>query len=363
MIEMQYNFPLLPGQPSEWRNRLRAAVDTLGDDGYDELRPTFRSDMSVLTNIGADWMGMPRERTYLVEGNHQGSLIAMMASGLATKPVAVDAAAYTGALEQARALACPLVGCAVDGEGMVPASLREQCAKARKLGKPVAAVYMIPTVHNPLGSVASLGRREELVAVAREFNLIILEDEAYSYMDPDAAVSVGKLAPERTFTIRGLSKSYAPGVRTGFVVAPEQFAAGMWTAIKNCATGANLIHARAAVTLIADGLLDRVIAMKIKEGRRRNMAARALIGAHCWPGAEAAWHLWVNLPPGTSSQAFEQRLAERGVLISGGNWFAADVNSAITPNGVRIALGGEVEAGRCQMGVEAVSEELTKVWG
>jgi DNA-binding transcriptional MocR family regulator len=363
MIEMQYNFPMLPGQPAEWRERLRAAVDSLGDERFDELRPTFRSDMSALTEVGARWLGMPQERTYLIEGNHQGSLMAMMAAGVAGRPIAVDVAAYTGALEQARALDCPIVACTMDAEGMVAASLWAVCAEARSEGRGVAAMFVIPTVHNPLGCVAGLKRRQELVAVAREFDLVIIEDAAYAFMAPDAAPPLAKLAPERTFYVCGLSKVYAPGTRTGFMVAPEQYAEGMARAIKNCATGANLVHARAAVSLIADGTLDRVVAAKNVEGARRNAAARALLrDERCWPGAKCAWHLWVALPKAVTALVFERTMAEKGVAISGGNWFAAVPDSPVMPNGFRIALGGEVDAERSRQGVKLVAEELAKVW-
>jgi len=359
MIEMQYNFPLLPGQPAEWRGRLRAAVDALSDDNYYEMRPTFLSDQKALTDAGAKWMGMPPERTFLTEGGHHGSLIALMASGLAGRPIAVDVAAYTGALEQSRAMGCATVGCAVDDEGMVAESLREQCERAAAAGKPVRMMYCIPTVHNPLGCVAGLARREELVAVAREFDLLIIEDAAYSYMAPDAAPPLATMAPERTFYVRGLSKSYAPGARTGFLVAPEKFVPMMWVALKNAATGTSLVHARAAVSLIEDGTLERVIAAKNVEGRARNAESRALLGeANCWAGAKAAWHLWVRLPKNVTPQVFEARMKERGVAISGGNWFAA---GADVPNGFRLALGGEVEREKCMEGVRLVAEEMGKL--
>lgn len=358
MIEMQYNFPLLAGQPAEWRGRLRAAVDAMGESDFDAMRPTFRSDLSALTDVGAKWMGMPPERTFLTEGGHHGSLIALMASGLAGKPIAVDVAAYTGALEQARAMGCPVVACAVDDEGMVAESLREECVRAATAGRPVRMMYCIPTVHNPLGCVAGLARREALVAVAREFDLVIIEDAAYSYMEPQAASPLATMAPERTFYVRGLSKSYAPAARTGFMVAPERFMPMMWVALKNAATGSSLVHARAAVSLIEDGTLERVIAAKNAEGRARNAEARALLGdANCWAGAKAAWHLWVRLPENVSPQVFEKRMAERGVAISGGNWFAAGADA---PNGFRMALGGEVERETCMEGVRLVAEEMGK---
>jgi DNA-binding transcriptional MocR family regulator len=353
MIEMQYNYPLLPGLPAQWRERLRAAVDALGDDNFDELRPSYRNDLTALSNAGAKWMGTPAERTFLTASGHHGSLLALMAGGLAGRGIAVDATAYTGGLAQAHALGCPVTGCAMDDEGMLPESLREQCAAGR-----IAAIYVTPTVHNPLGFVASLARREALVEVAREFDLLIVEDDAYGYMEPDAPSTLAKLAPERTFYVRGLSKSYAPAARTGFLVVPERFVLGLLSAIMNSAGGSSLVHHRAAVSLIEDGTLDRVIAEKNAEGARRNAAARSLLKDRCWPGARAAWHLWVNLPVGTTPQWFEKRMAEREVLISGGNWFAASKNA---PHGFRIALGGEVDSARTLEGVARVAEELDRL--
>ena len=355
MIEMQYNFPLLPGLPEAWRNRLRWAVEELGADDFDALRPTFRSERPELTQVAAAWLRVPPERLVLTDGAHHGSLIAMMAAGMAGKPMAMDAAAYTGALEQARALACPVVGCAVDVEGMTAESLRAACVRGRDAGAPVASLFCTVTVHNPLGCTASLARREALIAVAREFDLLIVEDDTYGFMEPGAPARLWDLAPERTFYVGSLSKCYVPASRMGFLVGPERFDAGVWAAVKNTATGSSLPHHVAACSLIGDGSVDRVIAAKNVEGARRNTAARAVLADRCWPGARAAWHLWVSLPASVTAQSFEARMKQRGAMISGGNWFAACKDA---PHGFRMALGGEVDATVVQRGVELVAAEL-----
>ncbi len=360
MIEMQYNFPLLPGLPAAWRGRLRRAVDELGDEDYAALRPTFRSPQPELKQIAATWLRLPEERLSLTDGAHHGCLIAMMAAGLAGKPIAMDAAAYTGALEQARALACPIVGCAVDGEGMTPADLRAACERGQQTGTPVAAIFATVTVHNPLGCTASLARREALVALAREFDFVIVEDDTYGFMEPQAPARLVDLAPERTFYVGSLSKSYVPASRMGFLVAPERFDAGIAAAVKNTATGSSLVHHMAACGLLADGSVDRVIAAKNVEGARRNAAARAVLGNRCWPGAKAAWHLWVALPQGVTAQDFEARMRERGVCLSGGNWF---VTCEGAPHGFRLALGGEVDGATAQRGVELVAAKLAQLEG
>ena len=358
MIEMQYNFPLLPGLPGEWRDRLRKGGDGLGGWDYGALGATFRCGRAELRQVSAAWLHVPEERLVLTDGAHHGSLIAMMAAGLAGKAIAMDAAAYTGALEQARALGCPVVGCAVDAEGMTVASLREACVRGAETGAPLGAVFCTVTVHNPLGCTAALTRRQGIVEIAREFGLLLLEDDTYGFMEPDAPPRMWDLAPERTFFISSLSKSYVPAARMGFLVAPEGYDAGVFAAVKNTATGSSLVHHVASCSLLADGSVDRVIARKNKEGMYRNEDARAVLGDRCWPGARHAWHLWVNLPAHVTPQAFEARMKERGVCLSGGNWFAACEDA---PHGFRMALGGEVEAAVTQRGVELVAEELGRL--
>jgi DNA-binding transcriptional MocR family regulator len=219
----------------------------------------------------------------------------------------------------------------------------------------VSAIYTMPTVHNPLGCVAGLERRQEIVEVAREFDLLIIQDDAYGYMEPNAPPSYAVLAPERTFYTRGLSKSYAPATCTGFLVAPERFAAGIQSAVKNTATGTALVNNIAALSLVADGTVDAMIARKLEEGARRNAAARALLGEAAFSGAKCAWHLWIELREGLSAEEAEARCAAKGVLVSGGNSFAAP---GVVACGLRIGLGGEVDVERTLEGVRIVAEVL-----
>ena len=348
MIEMQYNFPLLAEQGEQWRERLRWAVEQLHPDSADELRPTFRMKQTEHRAIAAKWLGSQPETTWIVTGGHHGTLVSMLAAGLAGKTIAFDAVSYTGGLEQARMLGCKVAAVEYDEEGMRADSLRAACER-----EIVSAVYTMPTVHNPLSCVASLQRREAVVAVAREFDLLMLQDDAYGYMEANAPPSYAVLAPERTFYTRGLSKSYAPATQTGVLVAPERYTAAIANAVKNSTTGTSLVNNIAALSLVADGTVDAVIAQKLVEGERRNAAARALLGDAAFPGAKSAWLLWVALPEGISAEEAEARCAAKGALVSGGNWFVAP---GVVARGLRIGLGGEVEFERMMEGVRVVAE-------
>jgi len=348
MIDLVWNFPLFAEQGAEWQGYLRRAVEGLAVEDARLLRPSFRGGDAELRVRAAKWLGVEPEWAWIVCGGHHGTLVSLLVAGLGGKTIAVEEITYTAILEQAGMLGMNLVACAYDGEGMMPEALRAACERGK-----VSGVFLMPTVHNPLGIVAGLERRKAIVAVAREFDLVIVEDDAYGFMEPDAAANYAVLAPERTFYVRGLSKNYAPQTRTGFVVCPERFAGEMENVIKNTTTGTSLVHNAAAMALIEDGTLERVIAAKLVEGARRNALGREILGEAAGPGARCAWHLWVSLPEGLTAAEAQRVCLERGVMVSGAAGFT--VPGVTVPRALRIGRGGEVERSRVEEGLRIVA--------
>lgn len=355
MIDLVWNFPLLPGQQETWSQYLTAALEEAGRETVESLRPSFRTVDTAMRERAARWLGFPVERTWLTCGGHHGTLNALLASGLAGERVAVEGTSYPGFLDQCRLTKTAVAACEVDEEGLLPESLREVCARARDEGSTVRGLFTMPTVQNPLGFVTPEKRRMEIVAVAREFELTILEDDAYGFMEERAPTSYARLAPERTFYVRGLAKSLAPGARTGFLVAPESAAGAVASSLKCTATGTDVVQNRAALAMCEEGALSQLMDEKRAEGARRNAAARALLGDVVAPGARCAWHLWAPLAQGVEPGDVERAAKEAGVMITNGRACAAGPGFG---QGVRIALGGEVERERVLEGVRLVAEVL-----
>jgi DNA-binding transcriptional MocR family regulator len=107
-----------------------------------------------------------------------------------------------------------LKGLAMDAEGLLPEALDEAAATAPTGPSP------LPTLQNPTGRIMSAARRAEIVAVARKRDLLLIEDDIYAVYAPDAPPPLAVLAPERTFHVSAVSKSLAPGLRHGFLIAP-----------------------------------------------------------------------------------------------------------------------------------------------
>jgi DNA-binding transcriptional MocR family regulator len=350
MIDLVWNFPLLEEQKGIWSRYLRAAMDQFERETVESLWPSFRTAEASLRERAAKWLGVSPERTWMTCGGHHGTLNALMASGLVGERVAMEGTSYPGFLDQCRATKTEMAACALDELGLVPESLREVCKRGG-----VRGLFTMPTVQNPLAFVTPLERRREIVEIAREFELTIIEDDAYGFMEEHAPANYAELAPERTFYVRGLAKSFAPGIRTGFLVAPESAAAAMASSLKCTATGTDVPANMAALAMCEDGTLERVMREKREEGAVRNRAARELLGDVCAPGARCAWHVWVRLPEGVDADAVERACKEAGVIVSNGKWCAVEAGYG---RGLRLALGGEVKRERTVEGIKVVAKVL-----
>ena len=108
----------------------------------------------------------------------------------------------------------------MDEHGIVPEAL---AAAARHSGARVLVVS--PNLHNPTAILMPAERRAAIVAVARELDLLLVEDDVYGPLVADRPDALATLAPERTLYLSSLSKFLAPGLRLGFVLRAGQLGA------------------------------------------------------------------------------------------------------------------------------------------
>src|SRR3954464_15022497 len=118
-----------------------------------------------------------------------------------------------------------LIGVPVDDEGIVTAEVRAALEKRQSEGRRCKLIYTIVTVQNPSGPTMSLRRRQELVALADEFDTLILEDDAYGELrfEGEALPPLFKLDRNNRVLLAGtLSKILGAGVRLGWLCSPAE---------------------------------------------------------------------------------------------------------------------------------------------
>jgi DNA-binding transcriptional MocR family regulator len=350
MINLQSNYPVLAGQEAEWGGLLHEAVARYG---MESLRLPVFGGSEANRAKAADWLGLPLERVFVCTGGHHGTLAALMAARLAGKTVAVEELTYPWFVGQAQMLNMQVVSVAMDGECMRPDALREACAVQK-----MDAVYTMPTLHNPTGAVASPERRRQIVDVAREFDLAIIEDSAYGWCVMEPLPRYADLAPERSFYVESLSKRAAPGVRTCFLAVPEDLADETALALRLIASGSPTLLVSMGCEMAADGSLLRLVQHKQFLGSLREQMAKPILAGLDRVTGPNAWHTWVTLPDGDkrTEEDIERECEQRGVLITGARWFTAP--GAAVPRAVRVAYGGETDDARFVQGLEMFADVM-----
>jgi DNA-binding transcriptional MocR family regulator len=214
-------------------------------------------------------------------------------------------------LEAAGAVRVPVP---VDSEGIDVHALRRTAARA---------VIVTPAHQYPTGVVLSPRRRTQLVAWAAEVDGMVLEDDydAEFRYDRDPVGCLQGLCPERVVLLGSVSKSLAPGLRLGWLVAPPALAAAVRGARATSDLGSPVLDQYALAQLLASGTYDR----QLRQLRRRYRARRDALTdalARWLPGAvvhgvAAGIQLYVELPADLDEAAVVEVAAERGVAVEG----------------------------------------------
>jgi DNA-binding transcriptional MocR family regulator len=350
-INLQSNYPVLASQEADWKALLHAAVDRFSAES---LRLPPFGGWPALREKAAAWLNTDPANTLIAESGHHGLMASLLGAGLTGKTIAVEALTYPWFVKQCQMLNIRVLSAALDAECMVPEALRELCLREQ-----VDAVYTMPSLHNPTSAVASLARREAVVAVAREFNLTIIEDAAYSFLLEQEPPRYHALAPERAFYVESLSKRVAPGLRTAFVVSPPQHAMNTELALRVLASGSSTLLASLGCAMAEDGSLAVIIEAKRREGTARSTRALSILaGADILAAPATTWHLWITRPATDTrtDEQFEQVCEAAGILVTGARWFTAP--GAEVPHAVRIGLGGETNADRVEEGLAIFANVL-----
>ncbi len=137
--------------------------------------------------------------------------------------VVAEGPTYVGALGALSSHQADVRHVGMDGDGLRVDLLEELLARLADEGREPTLVYTVPNHHNPAGVTLSVERRHRLAELAETHDLLLLEDNPYGLLDFEGTTrpSLRELVPERVIYVGTVSKTFAPGARTGWVAAPR----------------------------------------------------------------------------------------------------------------------------------------------
>ncbi len=218
----------------------------------------------------------------------------------------------------------------VDDEGTRTDELRSVLESLRQDGKRAKLLYIIPNFQNPMGVTMTLERRHELLAIADEYDVPIVEDDAYFDLrySGESLPSLYSLDQSgRVMYMGTFSKIMAAGMRLGWLVAHEDVI-GRLIALK-ADGGTSTFGSFVATEFAASGtLIEHVQELRGLYHQRRDAMLAALErempeGTN-WTKPDGGFFIWVRFPDGVEMDNLVPACRERGVEISPGPIFYFD---------------------------------------
>jgi DNA-binding transcriptional MocR family regulator len=245
--------------------------------------------------------------------------------------ILAEAPSYVGALGTFHSYQAQVVHVAMDDDGLIPEALVAAIDACRAAGRQVKLLYTIPNFHNPAGVTLADARRAEIAEICRTAGIAVLEDNPYGLLgfDDRTRRAIRADDAENVMYLGSFSKTFAPGLRVGWVLAPH-------------AVREKLVLANEAATLnppvFNQMLISRYLATfdwqsQIKAYRhtyaeRRDTMLAALADlmpeGTTWTSPDGGFYVWVTLPEGFDASAMLPRAVTARVAYVPGTAFYAD---------------------------------------
>lgn len=230
--------------------------------------------------------------------------------------IAVDTYTYTNFRGLANFLHIQLISVETDAYGMSPDSLLQRCKNAD-----IKGIYLMPTCSNPTSIFMPASRRQKIADIAREYHLLLIEDDIYSFLAPNGAKSFFSLLPEQTVHICSISKSLCAGLRVAFLVFPTRYREALAAGMLNINLKTVSLNGEIVAELIETGMALNIVHQKIALAQKRDRIFKSVFD---WPEDDniARFFYWLPIPMHLTSEEMELLALQKGVHVLGSHRFA-----------------------------------------
>ena len=251
--------------------------------------------------------------------------------------IIVEAPTFVGALQSFTAYQASYAGVPLDDEGMMVGVLQQKIVETHP-----KFMYVLPNFQNPAGVTLSKNRRERLVTLAHQYGVPILEDDPYGelrfegeHLEPLVVLSARQNGQQSGYFegdviyMSTFSKTLAPGLRLGWVVAPVEVIKKLVQAKQGADLHTSTFDQMMAYEVVSDGFLDEHV-KEIKETYRQRRDAmltamdQRFPDGTTWTRPQGGLFLWVSLPEGVDCEELIKEAIEQKVAFVPGTAFYAD---------------------------------------
>jgi 2-aminoadipate transaminase len=193
---------------------------------------------------------------------------------------------------------------------------------------PVKLVYLVPTFQNPTGRTIPLERRKEIAAIIQRYDALLVEDDPYSDLRyrGEAIPPIKCFAPDHVVYVSTLSKTFAPGLRIGFCVAPPLIRRWLVLVKQGVDLHTSTFNQALAAEYISGGYLERHLPKILDIYRPKQTAMLQALETYfpeslTWSRPEGGMFIWAEGPDGLDGDVLYDRCVECTVAFVPGKYF------------------------------------------
>ena len=245
--------------------------------------------------------------------------------------ILAEAPSYVGALGTFQSYQAQVVHVAMDSDGLQPEALLGAIRSLRAQGRRVKFLYTIPNFNNPSGILTTFERRQEVARICREEGVLVVEDNPYGLLslDADPVPAIRSFDSENVVYLGSFSKTFAPGFRVGWALAPHAVREKLVLAQESATLCPPVFSQYVISTYLAHWDWKQQITVFKDMYRARRDAMLDGLTAHMpegttWTHPKGGFFVWVTLPEGIDAQALLPRAVTNRVAYVPGTAFYAD---------------------------------------
>ena len=239
--------------------------------------------------------------------------------------VVVGLPSYLGALQAFNSVRANIVGAEKDEE--LEAVVRAMCMS----GKKPKFIYAIPDFQNPSGLTMTVEQRKYMVQIARKYDLLIVEDSPYREIrfEGEHQPLIATMAPERTIVLGTFSKTFVPGFRLGWVIAPKEIVYRYNLAKQSADLCSPIFDQFVAAKYLEKGYFEKNLEKTIEMYRHKRDYMLECLDKYMpervkWTRPDGGLFLFVTLPEGYDTTELFKMAIDQNVAFVIGEAFHCD---------------------------------------
>lgn len=259
--------------------------------------------------------------------------------------VLAEAPSYVGALTTFASYQAQVVHVPMDDDGLIPAELDSALRALRAQGRTAKFLYTIPNFHNPAGVTLAVARRAEVLDLCAQHRVLVVEDNPYGLLGFDGQTypAMRAVEPDNVVYLGSFSKTFAPGLRVGWALAPHAVREKLVLAVES-ATLCPPVFTQFVVSryLAQHDWKGQIKAYREAYRVRRDAmlaALRQYLPPGCrWTHPAGGFYVWLTVPEGLDTKAMLPRAVTQRVAYVPGTAFYTDSGSAQASRLMRLSF-------------------------